>query len=638
VIVEAEVEDLWGNVYRGGGVYELWVAQPLDLDPGALPGVPFAVGDAFDPAIRITPRVPAEVTLTVTQVPYSDPAQAVERTVTGHANRHGYFGTHDEPITFSAPGEYRVDLTARYLAPTGELYMGAMVWGGIVMTPDGEAGLVAHGRRGVDSQQSMPGSWFISSQDLDIPTGAVSHTFNPYFAGDILWSRISDGPWGGDSLLIVASVQDTVGEIGDAIVDRVQSSPVMREDPMIQDRITSGELPLFTATSDGSSSRLYPERVEQIGYSYRSSQRPGVRVREVISDDLITGGYWRLDTLYDDQPGVGVLGDQPNDFKFQYVGAVYRDLQTGHEEYVGQGTGWIFIPDQDQVGTRVMPPYAGSGNGGWTTMGGPILTLKGQDVHMFILPTGARPGAVLEVGDVLHFAGHLMPTLGSEVAVEIRSPGGAEHDIIGRANPVGYFYEPEGDLIIEEPGRWTIDVAVWHEGACSGGSTVPPYPSGDVLGSEGGRYEVYVPTPGEPPLRILAPQPGDLDFDDRIDPIDVVGVVPSDLADPTVHYTISMPGYILASGQVTPRGGRFEVTYDPVKLQNDYPNLDLVGRDGPGIGLADTVSIALLVEGERDGVRVYLANTVTLQGELVSVGTQLPRLSQTPRRGGRRLP
>ena len=118
---------------------------------------------------------------------------------------------------------------------------------------------------------------------------------------------------------------------------------------------------------------------------------------EVIAEDGQMGGYWRLDTQYDGQLGVGVLGDQPNDFKFQYVGAVYRDLESGYNEYVGQGSGWVFIPDDDELGSRVMPPFAGPGNGGWTRKGGPILTLREKDIHIFILPTGVRPGAVLEV-------------------------------------------------------------------------------------------------------------------------------------------------------------------------------------------------------------------------------------------------
>ncbi len=90
---------------------------------------------------------------------------------------------------------------------------------------------------------------------------------------------------------------------------------------------------------------MRPDDADQIAYSYRTSQRPGVRVREVVAEDGQSGGYWRLDTLYDDQLRVGVPGDLVNDFKFQYVGVVYRDLDCGQNEYRGQGCGWVFIPE-----------------------------------------------------------------------------------------------------------------------------------------------------------------------------------------------------------------------------------------------------------------------------------------------------
>ncbi|NOX61612.1 MAG: VCBS repeat-containing protein, partial [Chloroflexi bacterium] len=464
------ISDVWGNRYNGGGTYDVWMAQPLDIDPGVLPGAPLAVGDAFNPAIQFLPRVPADVSLTLTLYPNSDPARAVTQTITGRTNDFGYFDGRQPqgaahalsaPITLDEPGEYRLDLTATYTDANGALYMGAMTWGGVVMTPENEADLIAHGRRGLDSLTYIPNHWFVSSRDLTIPPGAVSHSYNPYFNGDMLWTRMSDGPYGGDSLLIGASVQDTVGVIKTAIRARAARGHVSITPPgSLDERFDKGEIPLFISTRSGLPAQIVlgslvtgvPDDVDQIAYSYRSSQRPGVRVREIVSEDGQNGGYWRLNTLYDDQLGVGILGDQPNDFKFQYVGAVYRDLDTGHNEYLGQGTGWVFIPDDDPTGSRVMPPFAGPGNGGWTTEGGPILTLKGQDIHIFILPTGVRPGAVLELGDMFRFAGHLMPTLDSQVAVTVTAPSGAKHLVRGQANRVGYFYNPDDDFIVDEPG------------------------------------------------------------------------------------------------------------------------------------------------------------------------------------------
>jgi hypothetical protein len=635
ITMTGTVNDLWGNSYSAGGTYDLWVAHPLDIDPGVLPVTPLAVGDALNPAIQVYPRVPAQVALTVTLYPGADLAHPIAHTLAGRANPYGYFSAGNLPITLTQPGEYRVDLTAVYTDTSGELYMGAMTWGGIVMTPGNEADLVAHGRRGLDSLEYIPNHWFVAGRDLTIPAGAVSHALNPYFNGDILWSRMSDDMEGGNALIMGASIQDTVGSIGAAVRARAERHYLETSSPGdLGERFEKNEIPLFTSTRSGRPAQfaltkiqgILPDDVDQIAYSYRSSQRPGVRVREVVAEDSQSGGYWRLDTLYDDQLGVGVLGDQPNDFKFQYVGAVYRDLETGHNEYVGQGSGWVFIPDDDPLGNRVMPPFAGPGNGGWTTEGGPLLTLKGKDVHIFILPTGVRPGAVLEVGDPFHFAGHIMPTLDSRVAVTVTAPSGAQHRIEDQANSIGYFYAPDDDFTVTEAGLWSVDVRVWHDGQCSGGATIPPYPSGDVLGSEDGRYWFYVVPAGSPSLAVSSPSPGFLSFGEVVTPITIAGPVPAGLSGATVDYTISMPGYILQHGQVTPSGGTYQIVFDPAALHQDFPNLDLIGRDDHRPGLADTFAIGLLLRGREGSRTVYRANTITIQGEQVFVRSALPDL------------
>jgi len=640
ITMTGTIDDIWGGRYEGGGTYDLWIAHPLDIDPGVLPGTPLAVGDAFNPTMQFYPRVPADVRLTLTIYPDSDPARAITHTVTGRANRFGYFSPRDPVSRIMHDGEYRVDLTAIYTDTSGEITMGSMTWGGVVMTPESEVPhLVAHGRRGVDSLTEIPSSsWFVSCQDLPIRPGDISHTLNPYFNGDILWSRMVDGAdecpegvtSGGDSLVMGASVQDTVGVIETAIQARAaRRYPPLASPGDFSERVANGELPLFISTRSGRPAQLVlrgiaggvPDDVDQIAYSYRSSQRPGVRVREVVAEDGQSGGYWRLDTLYDDQLSVGVQGDQPNDFKFQYVGTVYRDLDTGQNEYAGQGSGWIFIPDDDPRGSRVMPPFAGYG--GWSDGGGPILTLKEEDIHIFILPTGTRPGAVLQMGDVFRFAGHIMPTLNSSATVTVTAPSRTVYTITGQANHVGYFFDADENLVVNEPGPWSVDVRVWHDGLCSGGATAAPFPSGDVLGSEDGRYWFYVVPGDSPRLEVSSPVSGFLSFGDAVTPITITLSVPEGLSEFAVDYTIGMPGYILEHGRVT---NTHQITFDPTALHQDFPNLDLVGRDEWRAGLADTFAIGLLLQGHGGSGVVFRANTITIQGEQVFIGDAPPGL------------
>jgi hypothetical protein len=638
VTMTGAISDVWGNSYVGGGTYDLWVAHPLDIDPGVLPGTPLEADDAFNPTVQLYPRVSADVNLSFYLYPDSDPTQEVVHHWTGRANQFGYYGP-SGGFTCTHPGEYRVDLTATYSDETGTLYMGTMTWGGVVMSPDDETDLVAHGRRGLDALEYIPPAWFVH-RDLSLPpTGTVIHTLNPYYNGDLLWTRMSDkSPYGGDSLVLVASVEDPVGAIETAILSRAtRMDPELQPPGTLVSRTAVGELPLFVSTLSGLPPQLVmgqtgwpPPDVDMVAYAYRSSQRPGMRVREAVGEDGESGGYWRLDTLYDNQSGVGVLGDQVNDYKFQYVGLVYRDLETGHSEYLGQGTGWVFISDSDETGSRSMPPFAGYGS--WTGAGGPIMTLMEQPIHIFILPTGVRPGAVLDVGDEFIFAGHIMPTLDSKVAFTVTAPGGSEYPGGGQANSIGYFYDPDGNVTVNEPGLWSVDVHVWHDGAIGNGNlvncaTIPssPCPSGDVLGSSNGRYWFYVVPPSAPRLNVSSPAPGFLTFGDSVAPIPITGTVPFGLSGEVVSYTISMAGFVLQTGQVTPSEGIYEIVFDPAALNADFPNLDLTSREDAGkAGLADTFAIGLLLQGSGAGGTVHRANAVTIQGEQVFVDTPPP--------------
>ena len=185
---------------------------------------------------------------------------------------------------------------------------------------------------------------------------------------------------------------------------------------------------------------------------------------------------------------------------------------------------------------------------------------------------------------------------------------------------MGYYYNPADDVIVDEPGAWAVDVRVWHDGLCSGGATISPYPEGDVLGSDDGRYWVYVVGPGQPRLEINAPSPGYFDVGTTVDSVTIEGRLPADFNSAVVEYTIGMPGYVLEQGEVEPVGRNFQFTYDPVTLRQDFPNIDLMGRDDRQPGLTDTITISMLLRGETDGAVEYFANTVTLQGQRVFVG------------------
>ena len=92
--------------------------------------------------------------------------------------------------------------------------------------------------------------------------------------------------------------------------------------------------------------------------------------------------------------------------------------------------------------------------------------------------------------------------------------------------------------------------------------------------------------------------------------------IPDGWSDVDGVYTISMPGFILEEGTLEPGEEVLEVVYDPARLQEDFPNIDLTERGEGEPGLSDEVFISVLLSGtDASGQRVHAAKTITLVGE-----------------------
>jgi hypothetical protein len=622
--LSGHVKDVFGTTYPIQGTYDLTVARVLDLDPGQLPTTPYLQGDAFAPGLHLFPPVPAEVGIRIVHLPGSDPAQAVTRTFSGRANRFGYFQPPPGQLfRFDTPGEFRVDISASYSAPDGTLWAGAMTWGNVVEGPN--AGMEAHGRRGMDygsdRLDDMP-AWY---EVFNLPPAKIGiENFYPYFSGDVHWgvkhSRL--GP--GDSILPTVTFKDTSPDQRlYGLLRRnyppwrgFRAPPVTRNKDGLNSRIAVGEAPLEIATRNGAEfdPRVAPKEVTLWGYGYATSQRPDVRVREIISGDQSGTAYWRFTDTYGYQIGESAAGDLPGDLKWEFGGAVLRAPAEGINEYAVYSSLWVLAPDDDPVGTRVAPPFQNAT--GASIDGGPILKLKGQDVDMLFLPKGVRPGDVLEVGDTVAFSGHVGPPLDSVVSVTMVAPSGEQRSRTFRANRIGWVYDPAFDFAASEPGRWRVYVAVLHDRPYVGNGVTPKsHNTGTVLGTEGW-YEFSVAPKDSPRLEIHSPAPGFVSWPKgQVAPIAIRGTAPPGTAQ--VHYTIHDKGVVMGQGVLTPASdGSFTFTYDARALNAVFPFVSLTAREGMWEGLADEVAINFLAVG-GDEIR---ANTVTLIGEEVFIG------------------
>ena len=76
VIATGWIADMDGRRYEGGGTYRFWIAKRMTLATATFQGQPYPVGSSYGRDIQFNPAVPADVQVTATLYPNSDPARA----------------------------------------------------------------------------------------------------------------------------------------------------------------------------------------------------------------------------------------------------------------------------------------------------------------------------------------------------------------------------------------------------------------------------------------------------------------------------------------------------------------------------------------------------------------------------------
>ena len=617
ITVEGTIDDIWGNTWIGGGTYEVHVSRVLALDTAVLPGTHFEVGDGFNPGLVVSPPLTAEVEVRMQVVPHSDVSQLEERVIRGQTNRFGYFQPAGNTVVFDQPGEYRVDITATGRDAQGQLWMGSRTWGGVVAPVNPT--IVAHGRRGIDAQDTIGPQWFFF--DTILRNETTPHMPFPFQSGDVTWVGETGDV---NSSLPIMSFHDPSRQLTALLKQRGEGGGGLQGPGSFAERVVVGEAPLFSSRPDGIDPALDPTKVDLYAYSYRSVQRPLVRVREELGEEAIPSAYWRFDDQYAKQIGVEAHGDLPGEFKFQYGAAVLHGSALDQAHYAIYGSLFVLIPDDDPDGTRTFPPFQGNGGG---PSGGPLFTLKGEEIDLFIHLTGVRPGSVLETGNTFALVGAIGPALPAKVAYTVTAPNGSKRTFRGWANEIGYYYKPEDNFVVDQPGRYTVDLRVTYDGRTSAGQVTEPFPQGYVLGTAQGRFAVYVVSPHSAPLEVDLPRH---DFLTAPADFTVTATPPTGVRLTEGHITALIPGVVLEDGSLTVEDNGLTYDYDPVSLAAEVPILD-VERDGRPVA-ADVVTVSLFGEGtDSAGQPHYAARVVTLHGaEFLNLSPVPPRPYRRP--------
>ena len=542
------------------------------------------------------------------------------QTFTGRANEYGWWDGDGAVLAFQRDGEYRVDVEARYEDPAGNLWVGRLRFGSAVATPN--APLIAHGRRGADTMEFIPPQWGFERNLTFQPDATAPHMHLPYFTGDVLWGSETnkmDAISARDAVVTHTSVQ--LVDEGHPLVQRALAQ-VRRFDgdqvPSLEESLRTGQVSLITAPNEGYHALgAHPDEIDLWSYMYSTAQRPGVRVREAINGDNIGGSYWRFGDPYLMQSGNGRDGDLPGDMKFFYAAAVVRDEETGDGVYAIYGTSWVLLPPDDPDGARFMPPFQGAAGG---PDGGPLFTVHGHEIDVLFLPLGARPGAILETGDLFRMAGPVMPTLPSLVEYTVTAPDGSERVLGGRANAVGYFYDSEDDFVVDQPGLWTVTLQVTHDGQTSAGPVEPPFPSGGPLTPDVASFTFVVAYAATRPLRIttdLAELTPDQWWSGRRN-ASYEADLPSTWDGETARLVVTMPGIVLLDEDIPIAGRRVRWELDAEALNRLASNFDYES------GLGDTVTVTFYAEGR------ILGQPAQAAGSIVTHGARLP-VAPSPR-------
>jgi hypothetical protein len=557
----------------------------------------------MSPALHVRPPVPADVEIDLKLYPESDVRRVVHKTVTGRANRFGYFhpGRDAARLTLTSPGEYVVNLQARYTDAEGVLWMGVMKGASVVETPNTK--LIAHGKRGITHSDVPPGStpqWYVM-KNINPPglsgeeeRGGNPQMFYPFASGDVQWAADDTA----SGIFPILTVHDPHR------VTRLEEHP--RPGPPG----LPGELAVIMPAAGILPAVQHPEAIRTWAYYYIGVQRPGVTVRSFVGSGEEQRAYWQFGDGYNAQLGNGPDGDRPGDVKLQYGGVVYRDTEAGTSQYAIYGSMAVMIPRGTRLGQRVFPPFQGAAG---EPSGGPVLTLDGEEIDLFFTPVGVMPGSVLETGDTFSFSGTVWPTLPSRVEVKVTKPNGEVVAISGRANKIGHFYQPQHDFVLSAPGIYSVNVRVMHDGETSAGRVEEPYPTGSVLGAKEQTFHFYV-VDSKPPQRLEIDTPrleSRLAFDAGFHPGKgfTMRFRPAvELAQPIVHVTVNLTGTVLDSRflKLEPDGS-CAYTYDLFQLRKRFDQLD----PHP----SDTVLVsAALVGLDRSGKTTALARQVLFQG------------------------
>ena len=553
------IQDIWGRKYYGGGTYRFWIAKRMTLATATFQGMPYPVGNFYGRDLGFAPAVPADVTVTATLFPNSDPSKAKTLTWGGRANTAGVFGAlqGNKSLTFSEPGEYFAKVLATYTDRDGHLWVSTMKHAGVVYDPNSP--IVARGKK-----LYVDGKYFDRGETkdegyVDAKTGAehLVHLNFPYNPGDVLLMA-SDG-MGADKIIPTLTYELKENN--------------KRDDAALN---TIGATNLQLKTSNGYSPHMYPEYITDWAYYYGAAARPGFVARFVVGETLIRAPYWPVSpNSFGGQINAHSNGDMPGDI-YRLMGGVVLRQKGAAPAYAGYIASSFLMP-AGQNDNRVITPGSEDLTGS-----------TGQRAKAFIV--GPRPGMTYPVGTTFGVGLQIDPILPVNITFKLKYPDGRIGTTSGVSDALGSF-SGKDRFVLDVPGVYSYTI----DGEWNGNRAVMP-----GLPASGG--DIYVleanPPAGATGIEIVTADGA------AVDPVAGAHIVGRTTAD-RIRYAVVMPGAVLEEGELPVTRGQFDYYLNPAELHRHASTYDVASRVSGKPELGDVLHVTFFSEEKTAAGEVY---------------------------------
>ncbi|MFH1676875.1 MAG: hypothetical protein ABIC40_07605 [bacterium] len=433
------------QVYTGGGVYEVYIANPLEIKPDILPGTPFKPDDYIDTGFKVYPPFPVDARVTWSIDPNSkgtcDTGAFDIRT-----NRWGYYSppiietrnrfSRAQILQFTKSGEYKITWTASYKEKDGTLWIGEKTIIGVVFPKD---------KIILSSRPPSSDSFSITSDARYFPV--------PSDSGDSIHLPLTD------SNNIPTIFTFPMGFFPESVTG-------FRTDDTALQPVNADVAGIFVtprlASSNGLFPQNYPETIDRKAYLIDTTVRSDGSVRTDVREGAENAHIPY--PVYPWLPGE-IPADADGDIYHFWSAMVYRDMLNDSTRY-GYYSGGAVLDSSVTVAKL-------------HELGTP-LTTDGWGAHNLLLHNVAvAPGAIMSKGFLFTSAGYYLP-LDPETVLEftVTAPGGQPKTIKVKCGDSGYACNMLNRFNFDQTGVWLAQARIVlndQEGGIRGVNTGQPY-------------------------------------------------------------------------------------------------------------------------------------------------------------------